>query len=67
MTPENKSPFPTAAQMDRLKQNGGVPAQQPAPAHEKIEETTIDNGVEESFPASDPVSVSITKVLKPAD
>ncbi len=37
-----------------------------AEADEKVEEGSIDHGVEESFPASDPVSVSITKVIQPA-
>jgi len=31
------------------------------------EETAVDHGIEESFPASDPVSVSITKVLMASD
>ena len=30
-------------------------------------EQAVDNGIEESFPASDPVSVSITKVLVASD
>lgn len=32
-----------------------------------VEEPAVDNGIEESFPASDPVSVSITKVLVASD
>ena len=67
MSTDNASPFPTTAQIDRMKQDGTYPAQPAVQAHEKVDETTIDNGVEESFPASDPVSVSITKVVKPAE
>jgi len=32
-----------------------------------VEEPSVDHGIEESFPASDPVSVSITKVLVASD
>jgi len=42
----------------------------PATPHEKVIITTedpsedaIDNGIEESFPASDPVSVTVTKIV----
>jgi len=42
----------------------------PATPHEKVVITTedpsedaIDNGIEESFPASDPVSVTVTKAV----
>ncbi|MEH3084954.1 MAG: hypothetical protein PGN26_00060 [Xylophilus ampelinus] len=45
---------------------GASPDTPAVTVEEKVEETSIDHGVEESFPASDPVSVSITKVLKPA-
>jgi len=67
MTKDNTSPFPTSAQIDRMKQDGTLPAKPAEHAHQKVEETTIDNGVEESFPASDPVSVSITKLVGPAE
>jgi hypothetical protein len=32
---------------------------------EETSEDALDNGVEESFPASDPVSVTVTKVVTP--
>lgn len=32
-----------------------------------VQEPAVDHGIEESFPASDPVSVSITKVLVASD
>jgi hypothetical protein len=32
---------------------------------EEPSESALDNGVEESFPASDPVSVTVTKVKTP--
>jgi hypothetical protein len=42
----------------------------PATPHEKVviatedpSEDAIDNGIEESFPASDPVSVTVTKAV----
>jgi hypothetical protein len=33
----------------------------------KPREGALDEGIEESFPASDPVSVNVTKIKKPAD
>ncbi|MCS4509222.1 hypothetical protein [Xylophilus ampelinus] len=63
----SNSPFPTSVQMDRMKKDGIAPTKASVPSHGKVAETSIDNGVEESFPASDPVSVSITKVEKAAD
>ncbi len=62
----SSSPFPTSAQMEQMKKDGVAPPQA-ATEHHKVQETSIDNGVEESFPASDPVSVSITKVVKPVE
>jgi len=31
-----------------------------------VKDTALDHGIDESFPASDPVSVSITRIDKPA-
>lgn len=45
-------------------------AQTPAPAVEveaPPDDEMLDHGVEESFPASDPVSVAITKIEKPSE
>jgi hypothetical protein len=53
-------PFPTAARHDTsdplLK-----------PVEQEPSEDAIDQGIEESFPASDPVSVSVTKIERAAD
>jgi len=52
-------PFPTA-------ESHGKPAPEHAkPTHEAPSEDALDSGVEESFPASDPVSVTVTKVKLP--
>lgn len=51
-------PFPTAEHHDAL------PEKQ-KPVTEEPSESALDNGVEESFPASDPVSVTVTKVITP--
>lgn len=49
-------PFPTA-------ESHGKPApEHDKPTHEAPSEDALDSGVEESFPASDPVSVTVTKV-----
>ena len=54
-------PFPTADSHDPLpenKQSVELP----------VSEDALDQGVAESFPASDPVSVTVTKVIgKPED
>ena len=53
--PNAPFPFPTAERHD------AVP-----PARTVVEEPTedaLDHGIEESFPASDPVSVSVTKAV----
>lgn len=52
-------PFPT-----REHHEPAAPVPQPAPI--TPDEASIDHGVVESFPASDPVSVSVTKVSTPA-
>lgn len=49
-------PFPTATRHDP------PPPEQVRPVEQQPSETALDSGVEESFPASDPVSVNITKV-----
>jgi hypothetical protein len=56
-TDQNPTPFPTAE--DHGKSQG-----QPKPLPKKPGETKLDEGIEESFPASDPVSVNVTKVVK---
>lgn len=48
-------PFPTADKHD-------APDPSIQPVQQEPSEDAIDQGVEESFPASDPVSVSITKI-----
>jgi len=54
--PQEPSPFPTS------ENHGQAPA---APAEPKPQsEDELDNGIEESFPASDPVSVNVTKIDK---
>ena len=56
-TPSSNQPFrfPTAG--SPAEPAGPVPPVTEAPTEE-----AIDHGIEESFPASDPVSVSVTKV-----
>jgi len=63
MAPKDKDsrPFPFPTSESHYK---------PAPGHEKPttetpSEDALDSGVEESFPASDPVSVTVTKVKLP--
>jgi hypothetical protein len=57
----NASPFPFPT-TEHHEPAAPVPQPQPmAP-----DEASIDHGVAESFPASDPVSVSVTKVPTPA-
>ena len=51
-------PFPTAEKHE-------APAEQQKPVTEEPTEAALDNGVEESFPASDPVSVTVDKVITP--
>lgn len=52
-------PFPTSEKHD------APPDQDAKPVTEETSEDALDNGVEESFPASDPVSVTVTKVVTP--
>lgn len=54
-------PFPT---MDNHPSN---PEQQLPPVVADPSEEAIDNGIEESFPASDPVSVTVTKAVAHSD
>jgi hypothetical protein len=56
-TPE-PFPFPTSEKHD-------APPEQLKPVAEEPSEEALDNGVEESFPASDPVSVTVDKVITP--
>lgn len=51
-------PFPTSEKHD-------TPPEQSKPVAEEPTEQALDNGVEESFPASDPVSVTVDKVVTP--
>ena len=53
-------PFPTA-------ERHGKPADVPQTPPEEPSEGSIDHGVAESFPASDPVSVAVTKIARPSD
>lgn len=49
-------PFPTAERHD-------PPEMQPVrPVERAPDEAAVDHGIEESFPASDPVSVNVTRV-----
>ena len=51
-------PFPTADKHE-------APVEHQKPVQEEPTEQALDNGVEESFPASDPVSVTVDKVITP--
>lgn len=58
--PANEAfPFPTREHHD------APPPDTPSPVAENPSEDALDHGVEESFPASDPVSVTVTKVKTP--
>ena len=58
-TSDKAFPFPTF-------KNHGKPTGEPAkPVEQAPSEEALDSGVEESFPASDPVSVTVTKVKLP--
>ncbi len=50
-------PFPTAAA------HGIASADTVRPVTEEPTEDALDHGIEESFPASDPVSVSVTRAV----
>lgn len=61
MEQKTKTPFPFPTSEDHSRSvDDGKPIEQPA------SEEALDSGVEESFPASDPVSVTITKVRLPS-
>jgi hypothetical protein len=55
-----KFPFPTS------ENHGQAPADAAKPVPQPSSEEALDSGVEESFPASDPVSVTVTKVKLPS-
>jgi hypothetical protein len=57
---EKAFPFPTSENHPKPGTQAAKPVEQPA------SEEALDNGVEESFPASDPVSVTVTKVPLPS-
>ncbi|RIX76784.1 hypothetical protein [Acidovorax cavernicola] len=59
--PPEKFPFPTS------DNHGTLPAEAAKPTPQPSSEEALDSGVEESFPASDPVSVTVTKVKLPSD
>ncbi|MDQ0570449.1 hypothetical protein QFZ42_002283 [Variovorax paradoxus] len=59
MTSEKAFPFPTS------KNHGKPPVETAKPVEQAPSEEALDSGVEESFPASDPVSVTVTKVKLP--
>jgi hypothetical protein len=61
-TPDNAGafPFPTAESHPAQPQ-GSI-----RPVTETPSEPALDSGIEESFPASDPVSVSVTKAVPAA-
>lgn len=53
---EKQSPFPTSGNHGKAE---GSAKRVPV----KPDEGALDEGIEESFPASDPVSVNVTKVV----
>ena len=53
-------PFPTSESHPPLPANE-------QPVELPVSEDALDQGVEESLPASDPVSVTVTKVVGPDD
>jgi hypothetical protein len=56
--PKEQLPFPTS---DRHGDAPAAPAK-PKPEPKNPSEDEIDHGIEESFPASDPVSVNVTRI-----
>lgn len=54
-------PFPTAA--SHPKPGPEAAPQQSTSVVQKVSENCLDHAIEESFPASDPVSVVATKVV----
>jgi hypothetical protein len=59
MSSEPRSPFPTS--------DHHPPAEPAKPLPEEPTEDALDHGIEESFPASDPVSVTVTTVPTEGD
>ena len=57
-------PVPTAAAHPPPPQPAPEAPSQPTVEVQHVAESTLDQGVEESFPASDPVSVVSTKVVE---
>ena len=58
-TSDKAFPFPTS------KNHGKPPVEPAKPTEQAPSEEALDSGVEESFPASDPVSVTVIKVKLP--
>lgn len=59
-------PFPTAQSHPQSTPEPAAPVKAPPPLMEEVQEVSepaLDRAVEESFPASDPVSVVATKVV----
>ena len=54
--PKDSLPFPTSENHEKAS------AKPPKPLPQKPSDAPLDHGIEESFPASDPVSVNVTKV-----
>ena len=54
--PKDSLPFPTSENHEKPS------AKPPKPVRKKPADTPLDRGIEESFPASDPVSVNVTKI-----
>lgn len=59
--PTEPFPFPTA------DNHAERPAETVKPVTEEPTEDALDHGIEESFPSSDPVSVSVTRVIAKTD
>jgi hypothetical protein len=57
-------PFPTAAEHPKPPTTDAPDPAQPTVEVQQVTESTLDHAVEESFPASDPVSVVSTKVVE---
>ena len=55
------TPFPTS---ERPGQHPAKSQGEHRPVSEKPGDGHLDEGIEESFPASDPVSVNVTKIVK---
>ncbi len=64
---ETAHPFPTTQRIEDAQRAGTGDAPPARTVHHKPTEEKVDHAVEESFPASDPVAVSITKVVHPSN